>query len=319
MLLISTLPEAQRRASLDAMLQPVVQSLQHSLQVQQHKQQQANGSAPGPSPPSSPQILAQFDRLTTILRQAKCSLIHKLHSSSARVQSCGVVRLQGYFVKRWRCYTNGDASTILQALISSLAHQKHACSQMLVYGNAICSTKVPSLQAWQIISVYVWRSHWLPRFPAATGQSLRIPYIQASMQPIMHQVSHLSPPVCSKIPSSEKLTSPMQSRYVNDAGAVTEALPKVWPLVEAGLQLFIQNPTAVERICRSPRYALRTAGKLSQTGSTVATMMAAVPRWFAAAPHSCFLYLASELVKTFGDVSRQEGALGESPMTVLAP
>ena len=41
-------------------------------------------------------------------------------------------------------------------------------------------------------------------------------------------------------------------------------------------------------------------------------MMAAIPQWFAASRHSCFLYLASELVKVFGDVPRYEGALGES-------
>ncbi len=99
-------------------------------------------------------------------------------------------------------------------------------------------------------------------------------------------------------------------RYVNDSGAISEALIQIWPLVEAALQLFSTDSTAVERICRTPRYALRTAGKLAQTGSIVTTMMAAVPRWFQAAPHSSFLYLASELVKVFGKVSRQEGALG---------
>lgn len=93
---------------------------------------------------------------------------------------------------------------------------------------------------------------------------------------------------------------------------MTGALIQIWPLVEAALQLFSTNPTAVEQICRTPRYALRTAGKLAQTGSIVSTMMAAVPRWFQAAHHSSFLYLASELVKTFGNVSRQEGALGKA-------
>ncbi len=68
-LLISSLPEGERRASLNVMLQPVTQSLRQSLQVQQQKQQ-GNGtsSAAAASSESPAQLLALFDRLTVILR-----------------------------------------------------------------------------------------------------------------------------------------------------------------------------------------------------------------------------------------------------------
>ena len=108
---------------------------------------------------------------------------------------------------------------------------------------------------------------------------------------------------------TEALTS---HRYVADPSAVTDALLQTWPLLEAALSRYIADAHAVERLCRPPRYALKTAGKLAATGPLVATLMGSLPRWFATAQHSCFLYLASELVKIFGDVPRQEGAMGES-------
>lgn len=107
-------------------------------------------------------------------------------------------------------------------------------------------------------------------------------------------------------------------RYVNDAGAVTDALAQIWPMLELALQQNIRSASAIERLCRTPRYALKTAGKLAATGTLVSTMMTAIPQWFAAAPHSSFLYLASELVKIFGDVPRQEGALGATLVTNFA-
>ena len=48
-------------------------------------------------------------------------------------------------------------------------------------------------------------------------------------------------------------------RYVKDPSAVTEALIQVWPMLEAALQQNIRSATAVERLCRAPRYALRCA------------------------------------------------------------
>ena len=68
-LLISTLPEAQRRASLNTMLQPVVQSLQQTLHMQQQQKLQAKGTASTAASSQPPtQVLALFDRLTAILR-----------------------------------------------------------------------------------------------------------------------------------------------------------------------------------------------------------------------------------------------------------
>ena len=71
------------------------------------------------------------------------------------------------------------------------------------------------------------------------------------------------------------------------------------------------SKSLTDRDSKGASCTCRTAGKLAGTGALLPTMMAAIPQWFAASRHSCFLYLASELVKVFGDVPRYEGALGE--------
>ena len=70
-LIVSSLPEAQRRAALNAMLAPVVQPLQQALQLQRQQQQRANGTG-GSNAVATPAdtVLPLFDRLTVIFRRA---------------------------------------------------------------------------------------------------------------------------------------------------------------------------------------------------------------------------------------------------------
>ena len=66
---------------------------------------------------------------------------------------------------------------------------------------------------------------------------------------------------------------------------------------------------AVERICRVPRYAVRSAGKAA--APALPLLVAALPARFEATLQPCFLYVASELIKTFGDEPEKDAELGE--------
>lgn len=66
----------------------------------------------------------------------------------------------------------------------------------------------------------------------------------------------------------------------------------------------------MERICRAPRYAVRGAGKAS--AGAVPLLVASLPQRFEATRQPCFLYVASELIKTFGDEPARELELGEA-------
>lgn len=72
---------------------------------------------------------------------------------------------------------------------------------------------------------------------------------------------------------------------------------------------FAADPQAVERICRAPRYALRGAGKAA--AGALPLLVASLPQRFEATRQPCFLYVASELIKTFGDEPARELELGE--------
>lgn len=71
---------------------------------------------------------------------------------------------------------------------------------------------------------------------------------------------------------------------------------------------FVGNAPAIERICRAPRYAIRSAGKAA--AGAVPLLVASLPARFEATRQPCFLYVASELIKTFGDEPARDLELG---------
>eukprot|EP00887_Chlorella_sp_A99_P006855 scaffold2.g6855.t1 len=99
------------------------------------------------------------------------------------------------------------------------------------------------------------------------------------------------------------------------------ALVRLWPWIEAALARFGSDAPAVERICRAPRYAVRSAGKAA--APAVPLLVAALPARFEATLHPCFLYVASELIKTFGDEPGRDAQLGRAlsyaPRIVMTP
>ena len=73
---------------------------------------------------------------------------------------------------------------------------------------------------------------------------------------------------------------------------------------------FPNDTQAIERICRAPRYALRNAGKAA--APALGQLVQSLPRRFEVCRHSAFLYVASEVIKVFGDEPARDAELGES-------
>ena len=104
------------------------------------------------------------------------------------------------------------------------------------------------------------------------------------------------------LPLFERVTTILKN--VDDVDDVALTLEKMLPWLEIAFTLFESDPEASERACRVPRYAVRTA-KRKTVGSlpSLANMLMVK---FERTRHSCYLYVASELVKTFGDDFAQD-------------
>ena len=99
------------------------------------------------------------------------------------------------------------------------------------------------------------------------------------------------------LPLAERVTTIF--RAVRDPIDVGEALVRLWPWLEVAMDAFSSDAGATEKICRVPRNAVRSAGKAAS--GAVPALAAALPRRFEATAHSAYLYVASELIKAFGD------------------
>ncbi|EFN54933.1 hypothetical protein CHLNCDRAFT_134668 [Chlorella variabilis] len=108
------------------------------------------------------------------------------------------------------------------------------------------------------------------------------------------------------LPLMERVTTVF--RAVKDPADVAEALVRLWPWIEAALDRFAGDAPAIERICRAPRYAVRSAGKAA--APAVPLLVASLPQRFESSRQPCFLYVASELIKTFGDEPARDLELG---------
>lgn len=87
-------------------------------------------------------------------------------------------------------------------------------------------------------------------------------------------------------------------RHVNDPEVIVRALAGVWRLMDAALTAYSGDASAIERLCKLPRYALRTSG--AAAAPLLQPLLATLPARFEASGHSSYLYVASELVKLFG-------------------
>lgn len=88
-------------------------------------------------------------------------------------------------------------------------------------------------------------------------------------------------------------------RNVDDVGDVASTLETLLPWLEMAFTLFELDPEASERVCRVPRYAVRTAKR--HTAGSLPALSSMLMVKFERTKHSCYLYVASELVKTFSE------------------
>ncbi|KAK2080120.1 hypothetical protein QBZ16_002516 [Prototheca wickerhamii] len=88
---------------------------------------------------------------------------------------------------------------------------------------------------------------------------------------------------------------------------IGQALEQIWPLMETALDQYADDPAAVERLCRVPRYGLRTAKRAALRA--LPALLGSLPPRFARTQHPAFLFVISEAVKAFGDDPGCAGAL----------
>jgi len=103
------------------------------------------------------------------------------------------------------------------------------------------------------------------------------------------------------IPLFERLTTIIRS--IDDPEDIGEILYRLWPWVDEALSYYHSDGVASERICRFPRYAIRHAKEKSW--KSLPSISQVLVNRFEQTGHPCFLYVASEFIKTFGHDSGQ--------------
>lgn len=104
------------------------------------------------------------------------------------------------------------------------------------------------------------------------------------------------------LPLFERVTTIL--RNVDDVDDVAATLDRLLPWIETSCSIFESDPVASEKICRLPRYAVRTAKQATRASlPRLATLLMVK---FEHTRHSCYLYVASELVKSFGNDTTQD-------------
>ena len=95
-----------------------------------------------------------------------------------------------------------------------------------------------------------------------------------------------------------------------DEGMSSQTLVQVWPVLKQVMQRFSGNPYTIEEAGR----AIKTLLQGSQHGSesVLPEILETLAQQFAATRHSCMLYLASEVLKTYGTDPKYRDILGEA-------
>eukprot|EP01018_Ginkgo_biloba_P004333 Gb_28911 [translate_table: standard] len=124
----------------------------------------------------------------------------------------------------------------------------------------------------------------------------------------MPAVSHLQQVMQQQAHSSQQLnanqyTIPIDRianifRFVNHPEALTDTFQKMWPILKALFDQRAWDMATMERLCRACKYAVRTCGK--SMAVIMGQILQEVQLQYKAHHQSCFLYLASEVIKIFG-------------------
>ncbi|KAK1306879.1 hypothetical protein QJS10_CPA10g01680 [Acorus calamus] len=87
-------------------------------------------------------------------------------------------------------------------------------------------------------------------------------------------------------------------RYLNLPEAVADAVQRIWPIFKAIFDHRAWDMRTMESLCRTCKYAVRTAGKFM--GITIGAMLEEIQLLYQQHHQPCFLYLSSEVIKIFG-------------------
>ena len=105
----------------------------------------------------------------------------------------------------------------------------------------------------------------------------------------------------------------MPYRRMGGSSLAAANLAHCWPLLVTILTQYSSNDRITEKTGRAIKQALQTSRKAS--AGLLQQVLEVVARQFHLTAHPCMLYIASELLKTFGGDSQYQAALGN----MLAP
>lgn len=144
---------------------------------------------------------------------------------------------------------------------------------------------------------------------AIQGPSERRVWVQRLLDVVVQPIQAILSTTPQPQPSSLPLLLPLVDRVTTifrvaqDPEDVGEALVRLWPWLELALDVFgPQDSAAAEKICHVPRMAIKSAGTI--TASALPKVCVGITARFESTCHSCYLYLASEIIKTFGNRDR---------------
>jgi len=134
---------------------------------------------------------------------------------------------------------------------------------------------------------------------------------QGALPPAPPQLSRQFPFLA---PLVDRLTTVIQN--MNNQEIVADMLGRSWPTLQVVIQRCRSDNTIMEHACRALRYGIKGSGK--RCAALVGTLLEVLPALFRQTHHSAFLYIVSELVKTFGDEPAHDAAMGQIVQGLLA-
>lgn len=113
---------------------------------------------------------------------------------------------------------------------------------------------------------------------------------------------------------SEKAKLWFECRRTVTATLAASNLAHCWPLLVSMLTQYSNNDRIAEKTGRAIKQALQSSGKAS--AAMLLQVSETVAQQFQQSRHPCMLYIASELLKTFGADQQFQAPLGEHARTV---
>ena len=99
-------------------------------------------------------------------------------------------------------------------------------------------------------------------------------------------------------------------RYTGNPSLTASNLANSWPVLTTVLSQHSSNSRIVEKTGHAIKQALQVAG--TKSAGLLQQVIQTVAHQFSVSGHPCMLYIASELLKTYGQDAQYQAALGEN-------